>query len=156
MPLALSESTLKVAKGLVLGNFVQSEIQEKEVGVLCYPLKLQEVLEAEEAGHTRREAGWILIEGLLGQGENWVRQNIESILMALYSVLNKSICGTKGFTKMSQILREFDNKIRALGALSYLIKKYRSNLLEENKNHLKMVSSLLGNCLQFLFNNSKD
>lgn len=85
-----------------------------------------------------------------------MRQNIETFLMMFYSLFNKDMCGSQGFAKVSQILREFDLKIRALSALHYLVKTYRGTLLEENKNHLKLVSSLLCNCLQFLFTNSKE
>ena len=101
VPLALAESTLKVVKGLVLGNFVKSDAQEKELGILCYPLQLKEVLESEELGQSRREAGWILIQGLLAQGESWMRQNIDTFLMMFYSLFNKDICGSQGFTKVS-------------------------------------------------------
>lgn len=92
VPLALAESTLKVAKGLILGSLIKPEAQEKERGVLCYSLKLKEVLESEELGHCRREAGWILLEGLLGMGEAWTRQNIDAFLTVLYSVFSKDIC----------------------------------------------------------------
>ena len=156
VPLALAESTLKIAKGLVLGSLVKPEAQEKERGILCYSLKLKEVLESEELGHCRREAGWILLEGLLGMGEAWTRQNIDAFLTVLYSAFSKDICVNSGFTKVSQILREFDLKIRALSTLCTLVKNYRHNLLEEDRGHLKFVSSLLCNALQFLFNNAKE
>ena len=94
VPLALAESTLKVAKGLVLGSLIQPEAQEKERGILCYSLKLKEVLESEELGHCRREAGWILLEGLLGMGEAWTRQNIDAFLTVFYSVFSKDICAS--------------------------------------------------------------
>lgn len=97
----MAESTLKGAKNLVLGSFAKSDAQEKETGVLCYPITLQEVIEQDEMGQSRREAGWILIEGLLGLGESWTRQNIDQILTFMYSVMNKEICVSKGFTKVS-------------------------------------------------------
>ena len=50
IPLALAESTLKGAKNLVLGSFAKSDAQEKEAGVLCYPITLQEVIEQDEMG----------------------------------------------------------------------------------------------------------
>ena len=80
------------------------------------------------------------MEGLLGLGEAWTRQNIDSILTLFYSIFNTDICGSKGFTKVAQILREFDLKLKALSALSFLVKTYRKSLLQENKAHLKLVS----------------
>ena len=43
-------------------------------------------------GQSRREAGWILVVGLMGLGEDWTRQNIDSILTLFYSVFNAEIC----------------------------------------------------------------
>ena len=62
---------------MVLGSFAKSDVQEKELGLNCYSISLKEVIESDEVGHSRREAGWILIEGLLGLGEAWTRQNID-------------------------------------------------------------------------------
>lgn len=73
VPLALAESTLKGAKGLILGSFAKSDAQEKEAGLVCYPISLKAVIGQEEMGQSRREAGWILVEGLLGLGEAWTR-----------------------------------------------------------------------------------
>ena len=113
------------------------------------------MLQSEEAGLSRKEAGWIILEGLFGLGEKWVSQNLESILMLFNSIFNKAICETKGFTKVAQILREFDLKITALNSLYRLIKEHKGLILE-NRDYLKTVSSMLGNCLEFLFNNSKE
>lgn len=90
---------------------------------------MKQVIGQEEMGQSRREAGWILVEGLLGLGEAWTRQNIDAILTLFYSVFNADICLSQGFTKVAQILREFDLKIKALSALSFLIKNYRGSLL---------------------------
>jgi hypothetical protein len=43
--------------------------------------------------------------------------------MILESVFNKSMCETKGFTKVSQILKEFDLKIQGLTLMTNLILK---------------------------------
>jgi hypothetical protein len=101
VPLALAESTMKVVKGLVLGSLVKSDQKEKELGILCYPVKLMEILNSNELQQSRREAGWILLKGLINQGESWIHQNIETIFMLFYSVFNKDICGHAGFTKVS-------------------------------------------------------
>ena len=92
----------------------------------------------------------------MGLGESWMRQNIDTILMIFYSTMNKEACQTKGFTKVSQILREFDLKIRALSALHQLVVNYRHTLLDENRTQLKLVSHFLCNTIEFLFTNSKD
>lgn len=75
--------------------------------------------------------------------------------MLFNSIFNKHICETKGFTKVAQILREFDLKLRGLNSLYRLIKEYK-HLILENREYLKSVSAMLGNCLDFLFNNSKE
>ena len=157
IPAALSESALKIAKTLMLGHFLKPEAQERQLGfVECYGnIKLMAVLESEEIGKSRKEAGWILLEGLFGLGDKWVSQNFESMLMLFNSIFNKSICETKGFTKVSQILREFDLKLRALSTLYRLIKDFKQSILE-NRDYLKLVSSMLSNCLEFLFSNSKE
>jgi len=36
------------------------------------------------------------------------------------------------------------------------LKKYRNFVFEKNKHFFKMAASMLSNCLQFLFNNSKE
>ncbi len=57
----------------------------------------------------------------------------------MYSVLNKDICVSTGFTKVSQILREFDLKVKALSALHVLVTNYNDTLLHGNKSHKKLV-----------------
>jgi hypothetical protein len=52
-------------------------------------------------------------------------------------------------------LREFDLKVKALSAVHVLVTKYKDTLLQENKAHKKLVCQMLGNSLQFLFNNDK-
>jgi hypothetical protein len=69
VPLALAESSMKVVKGLVLGDLIKSVQEEKDQGVLCYSVTLSEILESEELQNSRREAGWIILQGLLHQGE---------------------------------------------------------------------------------------
>lgn len=105
---------------------------------------------------SRREAGWIVIQGLLYQGEEWMSQNIEQILMVFYSIFNRDMCTIAGFTSVSQILREFDLKLRALEALNLLIRMHTKLLNEANKHNVKLVSSFLNHACNFLFNNSKD
>lgn len=157
IPGALSESALKIAKTLMLGQFLRPEAQERQLGYQeCYAnIKLTDVLQSEEIGRSRKEAGWILLEGLFGLGDKWVSSNFENILMLFNSIFNKFICETKGFTKVSQILREFDLKLRALNSLYKLIKEFKQLILE-NRDYLKLVSSMLSNCLEFLFSNSKE
>jgi len=156
VPLALAESAMKVVKGLVLGSLVKSDLQEKDQGIMSYPVKLADVLQSNELQQSRREAGWILLQGLLHQGEAWIHQNVEVIFMLFYSVFNKDICGHSGFTKVSQILKEFDLKLRALEALHLFLKKFRNFIFEKNKHYFKLAASMLSNCLQFLYTNSKD
>ena len=131
---------MKVIKGLVLGNAVKSAQEEKDQGILCYSIKLAQVLDNHDLQQSRREAGWILLKGLLHQGEEWLLQNIETIMMLFYSIFNKDISGITGFTKVSQILKEFDLKLKALESLHLLITKYKDWLLETNKSNLKMLS----------------
>mmetsp|Transcript_7475 Transcript_7475/g.11658 ORF Transcript_7475/g.11658 Transcript_7475/m.11658 type:complete len:240 (-) Transcript_7475:2056-2775(-) len=142
VPLALAESTLKVAKGLILASFTKSEASEKEIGIVCYSLSLQEVFKSETDGSSllRREAGWILLEGLLGLGDAWVTQNQEILLALFYSMFNKEMCATSGFSKVSEIIREFDLKHRALKTLHYFITNFRWSILGENKSYLKFVA----------------
>ena len=48
IPLALAESTLKVIKGLVLGTYIKSDSEEKDLGIACYPIKLEDILKSSE------------------------------------------------------------------------------------------------------------
>lgn len=73
--------------------------------------------------------------------------------MLFNSIFNRDICGITGFTKVAQILKEFDLKLRALEALVLLIKTCKTSL---SKQYIKLASFFTCNCFAFLFNNSKD
>ncbi len=61
-------------------------------------------MKSDELGRSRNEAGFILLDGLLGLGEQWIKsqpESIDQIIMILESIFNKNMCETKGFTKVS-------------------------------------------------------
>jgi hypothetical protein len=54
-----------------LGAFLKSESQEKDAGWIgCYSeIKIEDILKSDEMGRSRKEAGFILLDGLLGLGD---------------------------------------------------------------------------------------
>jgi hypothetical protein len=64
-----------------LGAFLKSESQEKEVGWIgCYfEIKIEDILKSDELGKSRNEAGFILLDGLLGLGEQWIKSQPDNI-----------------------------------------------------------------------------
>ena len=64
VPIALANSTLNAAKGMILGNFHIDEDDEE--------LFSQDLSKIDIRENPRREAGWIILEGLLHLGNQWV------------------------------------------------------------------------------------
>lgn len=64
-----------------MGAFLKSESQEKEVGWIgCYcEIKIEDILKSDELGKSRNEAGFILLDGLLGLGEQWIKSQPDNI-----------------------------------------------------------------------------
>ena len=71
IPYQLAQSTLKISKKLALGAFLKSESQEKEAGWIgcSSEIKIEDILKSDELGRSRKEAGFILLDGLLGLGD---------------------------------------------------------------------------------------
>lgn len=131
---------MKTVKSLVLGSLIKSQQDEREQGIPCYNTKMSYLQANEDCQTSRREAGWIMLQGMLHLGSEWVIQNIEQILMLFYSVFNKDMCIISGFSKGSQILKELDLKLQALEALTILICRNRKLLEDANKHNIKLVS----------------
>ena len=78
----------------------------------------------------RREAGWITLEGLIYLGQNWVNNNIDSLLTLFRTVFSKSMCQFDLTGKESDLLykeayiQEFKIKQRAISALLALLTNF--------------------------------
>ena len=89
----------------------------------------------------RKEAGWILLEGFLSLGRNWIKTSISKILRFFKSVFRKENCSINQDLLANPIYKEtvfneFTIKKRALSCLRLLLETIDLNA-DENKSLLK-------------------
>jgi hypothetical protein len=79
VPLALMNSTMNAAKGMILGNWKVEDDEEE----IFFSNDLQK-LDLQE--NQRREAGWIVLEGLIHLGNQWMGSRL-SLFFKLLNVM---------------------------------------------------------------------
>jgi hypothetical protein len=84
VPITLSNSSFNAAKAMILGNFQTEDDEEDivQVGLADFDI----------SDSPRREAGWILFEGLLHLGNQWVGSKVTTIYKLWNSVFSKDMC----------------------------------------------------------------
>lgn len=85
VPIALVNTALNCARGMVLGNWSMDE-EEDEI-LLNMDLNKIDLKESQ-----RRAAGWIIISGLLGLGNQWVSSKLPFFIRLWTSVFSKEMC----------------------------------------------------------------
>ena len=80
VPITLSNSSFNAAKAMILGNF---QIEDDEEDIISINLNDFDISDSP-----RREAGWILLEGLLHLGNQWVGSKVSTI----YKLWNTVFC----------------------------------------------------------------
>jgi hypothetical protein len=97
VPISLANSSFNTAKAMILGNF------ESEDYPMNSPDKRSKIREEDEdiaqvglndfdiSDSPRREAGWMLIEGLLHLGNQWVGSKVTIIYKLWNSVFSKDM-----------------------------------------------------------------
>ena len=120
MPVALSTASVNLAKGLILGN-LPLEVKTDQDKAKYHLHNIDSVTNG------RREAGWILIEGLLNLGTDWILSEMTLIMKLLKTVLRKEICAIDLQMMQSEptyketVFNEFMIKKRAMSCLKTLI-----------------------------------
>ena len=84
VPLALSNSAFNTAKGMIMG-IVTTEDDDEDI----QSLSLEHINVRES---NRRETGWILLEGLLHLGNQWVSFKLTTIYKLWNSLFCKDMC----------------------------------------------------------------
>lgn len=89
---------------------------------------------------SRREAGWIILQGFLYLGKDWIKSELPTILKLFKSVFRKETCFIEhGKLKepiyQETVLREFIIKAQAVKALKTLLQEF--DTLSENAREIK-------------------
>ena len=85
MTVALATATTNLAKVLILGNLPLEVRTDQDKA----KFKLNNI---DSVTNQRREAGWILIEGLLQMGHDWILSEMVLLMKLFKTVLRKEIC----------------------------------------------------------------
>lgn len=104
----------------------------------------------------RREAGWILLEGLLYLGPDWIQSEMPLLMKLLKTVFQKEICAISPEKMAEPIYREtvfmeFMIKKRATSCLKTLLSLINVQT-EQHKNVLRQISSMICNAINFFLN----
>jgi len=113
-----------VAKGMILGAWQMTDTDE-----MSDKMDLKSVDLSQDQ---RREAGWILLEGLLKLGPTWVHGNSQLIHKLFRSAFSPKMCtidteALKDKKKVEIVLHEFKIKKRALACLNIFIDCHKDN-----------------------------
>ena len=132
VPLAIAQSSLNVAKGMILGAWQVNDSDE-----MSEKMDLKNIDLVQDQ---RREAGWILLEGLLKLGNQWVQGNSQLIHKLFRSAFSPKMCtldtaALKDKKIVEVVLHEFKIKKRALACLNIFIECNK-----ENRNSLKLIA----------------
>lgn len=122
VPITLSNSSFNAAKAMILGNFQTEDDEEDIVSVGLNDFDI--------ADSPRRESGWILLEGLLHLGNQWVGFKLTTIYKLWNSVFSKDMCEvdvervkSKDIHYLEKILVEFKIKKQALSTIKCFLNK---------------------------------
>ena len=85
MPVALSTASLNLARQLIAGT-LPLEVKTDEDKIKFF---LQNI---NSTTNQRREAGWILLEGLLHLGPDWIQSELPLLMKLFKTVFRKEIC----------------------------------------------------------------
>ena len=119
VPVALVSTAMNTVKSLILGG-QPLEIKTDEQKA---QLALSKVNPLQSS---RREAGWIILQGFLYLGKDWIKSELPTILKLFKSVFRKETC-TVEHGKLKEpvyqetVLREFIIKAQAVKALKTLL-----------------------------------
>ena len=150
VPLDIVNAAMVAAKSMCrlneddeTGGFGQSP----EIGAKVKEIKH----EKEPELYVKRQAGWIIIQGLLGIG-NWISGHIPTLLKLWNATFDKNSCVLADEkTPIDTLLQEFHVKREALASLRELIVNYKALLLPPIIKHL---GAILSNCAEYLFGNT--
>lgn len=150
VPIALTNTALNCAKGMVLGNW---QVEDEDDEVLA-KLDLQSL---DWKKSQRRAAGWILIDGILYLGSQWVSSRLSLIFKLFHSVFSKEMClvDPKELQEQSyqeKVLHEFKIKKAAIQALRTFLSKCSSLL---NQYTWKLVGGFLSSAVSFFVDKDK-
>ncbi|CDW72650.1 heat repeat-containing protein 5b [Stylonychia lemnae] len=151
VPLALINQTINVAKGMILGNWKVGEDEDE----YFFSNDLQKV-DLQE--NQRREAGWIIFEGLVSLGNQWMGTRLSLFFKLLNSVFTKDMCivnpiQLKDQNYQEKILNEFRIKKAALSTIRQFLSKCFVLL---NNQLLKLIGTFLVNAVSFFINQDKE
>jgi hypothetical protein len=119
VPVALTTATLNLAKTLIIG-ILPLEVKTEE-DKLKFDLG-----NMNSTTNQRREAGWILLEGLLYLGSDWILTEMPLLMKLFKTVFLKEICEISPAKMATPIYREtvfmeFMIKKRATSCLKTLL-----------------------------------
>ena len=151
VPIKLSNSSFNAAKAMILGNFQTEDDEEDIISV--------NLSEFDITDSPRREAGWILLEGLLHLGNQWVGFKVTTIYKLWNSVFCKDMweidvdrIKSKDVNYLEKILIEFKIKKQALSSIKWFLNKCFILL---NSQLIKLVSGFLINATTFFISQEK-
>lgn len=151
VPITLSNSSFNAAKAMILGNFQTEDDEEDIISVGLNDFDISD--------SPRREAGWILLEGLLHLGNQWVGSKVTTIYKLWNSVFSKDMCEidverikNKDMLYIEKILIEFKIKKQALSTIKCFLNKCYILL---NSQLIKLVAGFLVNATTFFISQEK-
>lgn len=151
VPLVLSGSSFNAAKAMIMGNF---QTEDDEEDIVSFGLDDFDISDSP-----RREAGWILLEGLLHLGNQWVGSKVTTLYKLWNSVFSKDMCEVnmakitnKDSGYLEKILQEFKIKKQALSTIKCFLSRCYILL---NSQLIKLISGFLTNAITFFISQEK-
>ena len=107
----------------------------------------------------RREAGWIILQGFLFLGKEWIRSELSVILKIFKFVFRKENCSVE-YDKIEDpkyqeaVLREYMIKSQAVVCLKTLLEEF-DTILTEKPRELKQIANCVCHATTFFMDTSE-
>ena len=152
VPVALVSTAMHAVKSLILGG-QPLEAKTDEQKSQLYLSK------SNPLNNQRREAGWIILQGFLYLGKDWIKSELSLILKLFKTVFRKETCLIE-HAKLDDpvyqetVLREYVIKSHAIQALKTLLLEY-DTMAVESAREMKQVATSVCHATTFLMDTSE-